>query len=383
LKSRFKTLLQNLLLLGIGILAALALAELAVRLFVPEYLTAPHPRGMYINEPTRGYALTPNFRAPLQSAEFKTSVAINSLGLRERELGPKPPGAYRILVLGDSFVFGQGVDAESTFPHLLESELTLRVPEVAWQVINAGVPGYGTDQQVAFLEELGWSLEPDLVIVALFAGNDVYDNSIGGQVRRSVRNGYLYDEHRAQEKAARSAFVGPVTSWLALHSRLYVFIRSQFDAVQWARGSRIPVPSEHLDALRLSPSANFMDGLARTETLLERMADQAAQHDARLLVVLLPAAIQVDDALWDRTLTLFHLSADEFDRAQLGKLFDQFTRRLGIPFLDLLPAMLSTYTGPPLYFETDIHWTAEGHRAAAPVIARYLIEVSDLLDRSS
>jgi hypothetical protein len=378
--SRLKNTIQNLGLLGVGLLLALALAEVGARLFAPEYLTAPHPRGMYIPKPARGYALAPNFTAPLGGAEFQTHISTNSYGLRERELGPKSPGSFRILVLGDSFAFGQGVDAESTFPRLLETELLAVRPEVEWQTVNAGTPGYGTDQELALLEEVGWAYEPDLVIVAFFVGNDIDDNSIGGMSRRSVRSGYLYDEYRAHQKAIQSPVVGPITSYLALHSRLYVLLRSVFDTVQWARGVRVPVPPEHLDPLQTSPPTRFVNGLALTETLLVEMADQAAQHQAGFVVVLIPSAVQVDSELWEKTLTLYGLSVSDYELQRPSQWAGRFSQRTGVRILDLLPALQTAGESVPLYFETDTHWNANGHKVAAKEIGRYLTEEFLLLD---
>jgi lysophospholipase L1-like esterase len=369
-------LLQNLLLSGLSICVTLIMGEMGVRLLVPEYLTSPHPQGMYISDQVRGYALAPDFHASLKSPEFQTSISTNSQGLRERELGPKAPGTFRVLVLGDSFVFGQGVDAELAFPRLLESELAKYRPDIKTQVINAGVPGYGTDQEFALLQELGWSYSPDLVIVNMFAGNDVNDNLIGGKERRSVRNGFLYDEYQARQKASKYRIVGPLTSWLAVYSRLYVFMRTPLDVIQWSRGTRLPVPQEHLEAIQIPLSQEFRDGLVLTESILKQMTDQASQHGAHLMIVVVPSAVQVDDTLWNETISVYRLSAANYDRAQPGKLFVQFGQEVGLPVFDLMPDFVNVDSA---YFKNDIHWNTKGHMIAARAISRFLVADSQLL----
>ena len=84
----------------------------------------------------------------------------------------KPDGVVRVLGLGDSVMFGQGVGDRVPYLRGLELALAERTPETRWQVLNTAVPGYNTAQQVALLESRGLAFEPDLVIVG-FVSNDV------------------------------------------------------------------------------------------------------------------------------------------------------------------------------------------------------------------
>lgn len=117
------------------------------------------------------YELKPN-----QTARFQhVPVTINSFGMRDRELTKeKPAGVYRIAVLGDSYTFGWGVDQEKIFARWMESELTkMAPPGVHPQVLNFGVPGYATFQEVAKFQESGASFSPDAVLVY------IVDNDFG------------------------------------------------------------------------------------------------------------------------------------------------------------------------------------------------------------
>jgi hypothetical protein len=105
-------------------------------------------------------------------------VRINNLGFRDaRDYDvAKPPGTFRILVLGDSVTFGHGSLFETTYPYLLEQRLKAWRPSTTWQVWNLGVPGYNTRQELRYLQEVGAAFQPDLVIVGFypndFDGND-------------------------------------------------------------------------------------------------------------------------------------------------------------------------------------------------------------------
>ena len=96
------------------------------------------------------------------------TTRINSVGLRE-DLEPdqtKGPGEKRIVVTGDSSIYGWGVRDNETYAVYLERELRSRLPGKRLEVINLGVPGYSTEQTIRLLDRVGWSYEPDLVVVS-------------------------------------------------------------------------------------------------------------------------------------------------------------------------------------------------------------------------
>lgn len=126
-------------------------------------IIAPHPSDEII------YDLRPGLDVKFQGARVTT----NSCGMR----GPdrpvrKEPGTFRIALLGDSFAFGWGVEYEQSFAHVLEGRLNEALGGAGRvEVLNFGVPGYSTFQEVAKLRETGLDFDPDLVLV-YFIEND-------------------------------------------------------------------------------------------------------------------------------------------------------------------------------------------------------------------
>lgn len=107
-------------------------------------------------------------------------VTINSAGLRDREhTTAKPAGVVRILVLGDSYAEALQVPMEQTFWSVLERELNAchAFGKNIAEVINLGVSGYGTAQELLALRTWGWAYQPDIVLLAFLTGNDISDNS--------------------------------------------------------------------------------------------------------------------------------------------------------------------------------------------------------------
>jgi len=98
-------------------------------------------------------------------------VRTNEMGLRDRPLGPKQPGHPRILMLGDSVLFGWGVRAEDTSSRQLETLLRTR-DGIDAETINSGVVGYNSYQEMTFLETRGPGIQPDAVVL-LYVDNDI------------------------------------------------------------------------------------------------------------------------------------------------------------------------------------------------------------------
>ena len=105
----------------------------------------------------------------------KIPYKINKSGFRDVDFPVDKGSAQRIMVLGDSNTFGWGVTMEDTFPKVLERQLRGKGLDV--QVINAGVYGYNTRQEVLFLKDELLRYKPDLVIMA-FHPNDTQVNGV-------------------------------------------------------------------------------------------------------------------------------------------------------------------------------------------------------------
>jgi lysophospholipase L1-like esterase len=107
---------------------------------------------------------------------LKTRFHFNSEGMRDVEhIYDKPPGVYRIAVIGDSFVNAQEVELEDTFFRRLQHNLGGQGYNV--EVLGFGVRGFGTDQEYRLLENFALKYLPDLVVLA-FVSNDVRNNSL-------------------------------------------------------------------------------------------------------------------------------------------------------------------------------------------------------------
>ena len=106
-----------------------------------------------------------------------TIIKINSEGFRDEEYSAeKPPNTVRIIALGDSFTFGWGVNLSNTYVKVLERKLNEMNTTINFQVMNFGVPGYNTLEEIEFLKQKGLKYKPDIVLVGYAAG-DLQNNT--------------------------------------------------------------------------------------------------------------------------------------------------------------------------------------------------------------
>lgn len=238
-------------------------------------------------------------------------VATNRLGFRGGEIvSPKPKGTLRILALGDSFTWGWGVASDATFPSQLEERLRAAYPGQSIEVVNGGVSGYGTVQELLWLDRIGPIVEPDIVVLFYYR-NDWRNNLVGfeyGYPRPDFRvvlggdggvaSDAAVDLPRAASTVPRMLHAGasyyrlePRGPWprLALGrillSRAHASfaLASMLDRIGLAHLTKIgPHPPEE----RPPPG---VDAAAVSVALVERVAKRAAALGARTLVLVSPS----------------------------------------------------------------------------------------------
>ena len=197
-------------------------------------------------------------------------LATNELGLRDTSY--RPQADLTVLVLGDSVSWGDGIDEVTrTFPYALERRLGARAPARTFEVVNAGVPGYTTDQEAAYLELRGLALEPD-VIVMQFTPNDVI-----------VRPPWL-TRWRGRE-ALRAAY-----GFMLHHSRAFAVL-----ARAMQRRARDQETRQVRDLLQPAWTPDVEQAWQRMLAQLDRVRTLAAAHDIPVVLLAAPYRSQLDD----------------------------------------------------------------------------------------
>ena len=175
--------IQYLLILLYTVIGSLLLLEVFLRVFDPIGIVYYFATTRYFKamtpDPDFGYIHTPGYRAKLQGVD----VIINSEGLRSPEFDTaRPEGEKRLMILGDSVVFGWGAPQDSIFPAVLQDRL--RGSGRNWRVISAGVGSWNTRAEYEYLKKRGTHYGLDMLLLVIVA-NDVERSSAGANVVRT------------------------------------------------------------------------------------------------------------------------------------------------------------------------------------------------------
>jgi lysophospholipase L1-like esterase len=357
-----------------SILLSLALAEVVVRTFYPQTMGFSHHTrdGLQVH--------VPNARGVYRRQEFETDVRFNSMGLRGGEFAmPKPEGTYRIVALGDSFTAGLQVDEEDLFTTRIEQALSAAHAPV--EVLNLGVSGYGTDDELILLRRYGAALAPDLVLVFFFVGNDVHNNLLQSGCTRAGDT-FLCEppEHLSTAEYWRKR----VRSQFAQHSHVYQLWRAATERERWrsaaAPAAGLPagaLATRDLDVdLYLEPEPEYMGhALALTGFLLGALRRDSLALGADVTMVLLPTREQVEEARWQAFVEDAGDAVLVRDRPQ--RAIRAVAAEADVPVIDLLPELAKRAArGETLFWHTDAHLNAAGHAAVAEVVAAVLAKTT-------
>jgi hypothetical protein len=402
LKQKFVALFGRFALVFFGICFALVILEAIFRIL---YLD-PSPKlinqGLQFHEIYR-LAFKPDVEGWNTSlrGEYSTYIKINNKGLRGRGYAYKrEENTFRILILGDSFTAGLQVPEEETFSKMLETQLQQHYPQTKFEVINAGIVGYGTDNQLAYFTHEGYKYQPDLVLLAFFTGNDITDNI--SQSLYELVDGHLIPVAPPQRTGAlvqnwtiEEAPIKKTRHFLYTNSRLYSV---SIELMTYSAIQKIPALVDMLVSLGFveitTPLVNYGNfytfrylpekAWLKTEALILQLNQEVEAHGSQLVIAVLPDESDVDQNRRAEILeTYAHLTTEQTINGpppaiQLG----QILQKNNILQLQLLTA-LQNYRqkiGEPLYYKYDGHWTPAGHQVAGQAIYNYLIENRDMLN---
>jgi len=379
---------KNLILAASSVVVFLLILELVLALFWPQKIvrhTYQAENGQY--HPVIGWVNKPGISGRvIVSDKMVFNRTHNSRGLRSLREIPyeKPAGTKRVLILGDSFTWGMGVNDGD----IISEQLQRRAGE-KFEVINGSVIGYGTDQELLWLTEEGLKYKPDLVVLAFYPWND-YE-----EISQSISYGYpkpffglegdelvlggvpVPDTTETRRKGfnePQTAF-GKLKKFLRHHTHTYPFFARLLNSIPGIRRLfvRIGLAEEYTRALpgipykRINPDKvrELSDALIRE---IQRVSTGEAK--AEFLFMLIPIVEQdpgrtigyEGDIDWDERYA---------ENTRNSAWYEAFTKKYGMRYLDLLPATRSSHLqGIRVYNpdKDDHHWSAAGHRMAADAL---------------
>jgi hypothetical protein len=323
--------------LAVSLGASFLLAELLARAFVGSPLAERLPLELVRANRARGWEMVPG----KEHYTYQHRVAVNSLGLRGPEVAAKAAGEQRVLFLGDSLTYGQGVADEETLPAALERALRVGDAEVrSWSVVNGGVRAYGTAQELGLLDELGARVQPDFVLLGWY-WNDVRERPIEATYQELLPKGEFYFDTGNRLEGAQGALW--TLRQLARRSALVMFA---YDVLLQPGENYTP--------------ADYENGFARLGGLLDHLREACAKLGATPVVVVVPD---------QHRLTGGQATRPHEERAAA------LAREHSVAVIELLPALevlhAATQRVPILAF--DGHYDAGANRAMGSYLAERLL----------
>lgn len=396
--KKLKNLAINLAVTAGTLILAITAAEIGLRIAGIEQPPPPRPGENFqptplynFTDPYRGWGGNPNTKSVWTGEGRHGEVAMNNGGFRDRDrTKEKPENGFRVALLGDSFTEAIHVKLEDTYAAVMERKLNqcsaLQGREV--EVLNFGVQGYSTAQELMTLRHHVWDYSPDMVILAFYAGNDLRNNyrPFEHDFLRpffAYENGKLVEDmsFRDLEHWQRDAYAFSVIDWLPIslvrNSRILQLIR-KVEIERKMRQLQKDYEEMNFQFYREpAPGSDWEEAWKVSEGLIKLMGDEVKEKNADFMVTTISDSFQVLPNLqW----------TDDFRAANnLPNLFYADTRirefgaQEGIPVYNLAGPLWdeAKATGKCLHgFDNALtcggHWNEDGHRVVGEILAEYL-----------
>ena len=360
---------KEIFLVIISIILFLAMFEAFLRIFYPQnvFVVMPEEASSRIFEKSNElpWMLRQNISERHRNivGEWDVTIKTNSLGLRNDEL--QKDNKTRILVLGDSFTFGYGVENNETYVNLLERRFNNSIG-----FINAGYAGgYSTDTEYVYLKNHGLKLKPDIVMLGFFIGNDISDIMSNShwieneEIKNVSSNIYYIDEsNRLRVKGLEKKWYYDANVYLSMKSHAYIFfktkIRQVFQGMEPAEGT---IYNEERNE-------NMSIAINTTKDLLLKINKITNESNVGFVIILIPTREQVAGV------KLVDKEGKKLDLEKINREFIGFFEDNGINYIDLMPYLRNEEN---IYFKTDPHWNKNGHEVVARAIYESLINVKE------
>lgn len=331
-------------------------------------------------DPLVGYTYTPNMNLTYKDENGEHAIHINNIGFRSHDYNQKDiKSGKRIMVLGDSFTIGLG--ARMTFSDLMENMLNNNRKEPVL-VYNFGMPGYSTYNELGVLQKYGEDINPKIVIVAFYLGNDFRENLVPLSNLRMI-NGYLVnnvftwaDKKIILDDMELSRYVDIATKYKLTQYSMVQMIRvdkfgDQMTFIEkTARQVSISfprikyfidyfkqkIPLEMLLSLKITVPTYYKvsdEEIKATEVYLKKIRDKSRQLNATLIITIIPE----------------HLSDDEnlSKRQAIKQICERLNTYHMIDLFDGLKDDMDKY-----YLKSDDHLSQAGHYVLAEKIGDYI-----------
>ncbi len=355
--------MRRLLLMTIVAPFVLLWGEVFTRALLPQNVDPK--MDIYKSDRDVGFTYMPNARTYEKGKEYNALYQINTLGLRDREYGPKTEGVFRVLLLGDSFCVSHGQPIEDSLSRQMEKALQKIADSdgnpVRVEVINGAVAGYSPYNYWKAYRRWAPVFKPDAVLVGLSPDDYDCSNESAAAAPQPTHRGELS--------------IRMLRKWLSWNSELYILMRNFFYYNDLAgrttlRKSAGGVENEgQLELYMASHREDVAKAWAKAFFYLHKLRIETAADGVTLILTKMPLKMEIDSEQYRQMLASKGLKDEQIDLDQQWREISAFCKKEHVPVLDARAALRKRNSEERCYFVLDGHWTAEGIRTTAASLA--------------
>ena len=376
IKKTLRNLLKNSTLMIGSSIVSLLILELVTHIFYPlpplemnEFRLSSS--GYYQKDAELGWIPRKNIRGVHnRKGSFSTTFRTNSNGFRDKEYElEKPKDVTRIIVIGDSFTWGYGVNDDEIYTERLETML----PKT--EVINLGVTAYGLQQEILHFKREGLKYAPDIVILG-FCLNDIYRNheEIDQRIaivnsnnnKREVTPFVKFKQYLFHKSALYRFIIDRTNSNKALLKALvYLGIKDSLSGFEELDTNLMPALREYPKSLE--------ESWKETKSELLHLKQLTSDLRIRLVVAIIPSVQTIQPKKFEHSIAYTVFDREDFDLDRPYRLLEVFAKEQLIELVNPVKRFQQMANkGSLLYLENDMHFNANGHDLFAQAIAEYL-----------
>lgn len=388
--------LKKLAVIGLAIVLTLTAIEVGLRVTAEKRI---EPVACRRPDAILHHFFVANSECRFKTQEWDVMYKINSHGLRDNEHEyAKPVGMYRVVMIGDSFTEGYGVDIERTFGKVLERYVSQTL-NPKFELINAGVASWSPTPAYVYLVQFGLKYQPDLVLLNLtisdFSDEYFYERDMT-QVGRDIliagkgelktgSNLELFTSEFSQPTKDNVVAVGAgeensvwerlktvlrnnlkIYRWLSLKVRLVLGLYNPITSVYPADIGKIE--ADQLAASRETEPVGYREALTKIEKNIYRIKTLLDSRGIKFMLVLVPHPHLVSGNEWVKGRKSFGLEKGKVYSDRGFRDLANWAGKVGIGVYDLTPYLKIESAKQSLYFNNDGHFNKKGHEAVAKAL---------------
>lgn len=370
--TRFGDIVSKLWLAGFACAISYAAIDLAAGWILIQPLSPPLVPDAY-----RHHRLVPNSHAEFRQQDFAYVQRVNSLGLRGAEVSvDKPAGTYRILMLGDSFTMGKGVEDDLTSSVLLARALSDARAACGGgpvEVINGGVDSYAPVLSLIALTRDLQALDPDLVILNLDVSDLAQEQAYRGIGVRDSTGAVV----AVPQLTSSESTYDRIRAWTERHlffTRVLLYYANR--RLNYSDVSvRAVVTEANREITAYTLEGDTADRTGQWREIFDsirRMREFEAAHGGEFLLTIYPWAHEITDTQWVPGREAFMPAGAKASGVRRETVL-RLAAEHGIEVVDLFSVFAGRVADEKLYFDHDMHWTPAGNRAMADGLTEYLV----------